>query len=114
MYIREDVYENANNGQGRDRFTIAHELGHLILQHNHILARTSSLMTHKPYEDSEWQADNFAAEFLMPYGFVKNCHNFVKTDDALMEISYIAETCKVSFDAASIRYQIVHGKKPSQ
>lgn len=29
--IREDVYERACNGYGRDRLTMAHELGHLLL-----------------------------------------------------------------------------------
>ena len=31
MVIREDVYERALNGSGRDRFTLAHELGHYVL-----------------------------------------------------------------------------------
>ena len=42
--IREDVYENAYNGNGRDLFTIAHEVGHVLLhaeQNIQQLARTN-------------------------------------------------------------------------
>lgn len=31
MHIRSDVYIRANNGNGRDRLTMAHELFHLLL-----------------------------------------------------------------------------------
>lgn len=31
ILIREDVYENALRGNGRDRFTIAHELAHYLM-----------------------------------------------------------------------------------
>lgn len=31
IYIREDVYDNACKGKGRDRMTIAHEVGHFLM-----------------------------------------------------------------------------------
>ncbi len=31
IVVREDVYDRALNGSGRDRFTLAHELGHYVL-----------------------------------------------------------------------------------
>lgn len=65
--IREDVYEKANNGDGRARFTILHEVGHLLLHDNDrvALCRKSDNATVKAYEDPEWQADVFAGELLM-------------------------------------------------
>ncbi len=69
IYIREDIYELAYNGEGRDRFTIAHEIGHYILHTNPRMARYPRIYPGddvKPYEDSEWQADAFAGEFLCP------------------------------------------------
>src|SRR5262245_15225898 len=30
VVVREDIYDRACAGEGRDRFTLAHELGHLI------------------------------------------------------------------------------------
>lgn len=75
IQIREDVYNNACNLNratvnqcGRDNFTLAHELGHLFLHKGAIgLARGNINRPHERYKDSEWQADQFAAEFLMPY-----------------------------------------------
>ena len=31
IHIREDIYDGACSGNGRDRLTMAHELGHLLL-----------------------------------------------------------------------------------
>lgn len=75
IQIREDIYDNACrlsratvNQCGRDNFTLAHEIGHLFLHRGAIgYARGNVDTSHERYEDSEWQADQFAAEFLMPY-----------------------------------------------
>lgn len=73
--IRQDVYDGACAGKGRDRFTMGHEMGHLFL-HDNVPAFARSDTPHKWIEDSEWQADTFAAEFLMPIEHIKaNCRN---------------------------------------
>ena len=66
--IREDVYDGAIAGNARDRFTIAHEIGHLWLHRpgNLALARNSSKEDIPAYKDPEWQANTFAAELLLP------------------------------------------------
>ena len=69
IIIREDIYDRACRGEGRDRFTIAHEIAHYILHANPSIARYPRIYPGddvKPYEDSEWQADAFAGEFLCP------------------------------------------------
>lgn len=68
IVIREDIYERARLGEGRDRFTIAHEIGHYILHSNEVVALTRVYPDEKikPYEDVEWQADAFAGELLCP------------------------------------------------
>ena len=68
IVIREDIYERARNGEGRDRFTIAHEIGHYILHNTRLLKLTRVYQNEKikPYEDVEWQADAFAGELLCP------------------------------------------------
>lgn len=63
--LREDVYERAKRGIGRDRFTVAHELGHLILHQSHDLVHRRGTGELKKISQPEWQADQFAAEFLM-------------------------------------------------
>lgn len=73
--IREDVYEGAVQGRGRDRFTICHEIAHLFLHsslcENVSLARMDERSI-PIYKNPEWQADAFAAEFMMPYGELKS------------------------------------------
>lgn len=68
IVIREDIYDRARNGEGRDRFTIAHEIGHFILHNTKLLTLTRTYPNEKikPYEDVEWQADSFAGELLCP------------------------------------------------
>ncbi len=66
IMIREDVYEKAAAGDGRARFTIAHELGHFFLHTGIPLARSTKGDGIAPFRKSEPQANQFAAEFLMP------------------------------------------------
>lgn len=67
LYVRMDTYLNAANGAPRDRFTLAHELGHLILHADVVpeFAFSQSPSNHDFREDAEWQANEFAAWFLV-------------------------------------------------
>ncbi len=70
--LREDVYDGMVAGNGRDRFTVLHEIGHLFLHQSDriVLNRQTSHEKLKAYKDPEWQADFFAGEFLAFHGFV--------------------------------------------
>jgi Zn-dependent peptidase ImmA (M78 family) len=61
--VREDVYERAYQGEGRDRMTLAHELGHYILHSGLGLARMPAHESIPAYQDSEWQAKPSGANF---------------------------------------------------
>lgn len=90
--IRQDVYDRACQGMGRDRSTIAHELAHLLM-HNGValgLARVEPGIKIPPYCDPEWQASAFAGEFLMAQHLIKT-----------MEAEDIMEKCLVSYQAAA-------------
>ena len=91
--IREDVYNQACAGYGRDRFTLAHELGHLLLHRidNVSLARNRQT-TVAAFCDPEWQANAFAGEFLAPYDQVKK-----------MEIPDIVNTYGITDIAARVQ-----------
>lgn len=66
IVIREDVYDLAVEGDGFGRFTVAHELGHLILHNQEVVyARNQHGGKHEVFEDSEWQGDKFAQELLV-------------------------------------------------
>ncbi len=100
--VKESVYDGARVGNGRDIFTLAHELGHLFLHRNvSSFARSNEDSNHKIYEDSEWQADCFAAEFLMPYAEAINC----KSENE------IVERFGVSYKAAEVRFEKICSKR---
>lgn len=65
IQLRDDVYEGARNGLGRDRLTLAHELGHLLMHRGVSMARALPKREVPAYQSSEWQANCFAGELLV-------------------------------------------------
>lgn len=102
MLIREDVYDGANRGLGRDRFTLAHELAHLLLHGGRYLQRIDpnavTHPTHQKFEDSEWQANAFASELLMPVSVVKRYSNSAER---------LATAAGASVQAAKVRIKVL-------
>lgn len=100
--VKNSVYERACKQDGQARYTLAHELGHLFLQHkviNNSFSRCNSKKNVPIYYDSEWQADIFAAEFLMPFDLVKN-----------MSIEHIVKNCGVTKSAAETRWRRIRNE----
>lgn len=97
------TYDGIYHGDPRARFTLAHEVGHILLHNSEIqgLARGNRLGTsHKVYCDSEWQADTFAAEFLMPADIARG-----------MSEEEIMNTFGVSHSSATIRRKVLCAKR---
>lgn len=94
--IREDVYLGAISGNGRDRFTIAHEIGHFILHkpENIALARNEIVEAIPAYKNPEWQANTFAGELLAPPHIIKG-----------LTISDVVHMCGVSRKVAEIQLE---------
>lgn len=94
--IKESIYIGACNGIGRDRMTIAHEIGHFITLcvYGFKLSRYFGKNI-KMYNDPEWQAMCFAGEFMIDYDLTKN-----------MTPKEVAKICGVSLEAA--KYQAIH------
>lgn len=65
---RKVIFLNSQMPNDRTRFSLAHELGHLIM---HIETPARSV------EDAEREADEFASEFLMPADEITNDLNYV-------------------------------------
>ena len=97
--IKESVYIGACEGKGRDRMTIAHELGHFLTLClcGFKLERNFSKEECPPYRDPEWQAKCFAGELLVPAHLIKD-----------LSPRQIAKQCGVSIDAAQIQYRHIH------
>ncbi len=88
------VYNNDTN-KGRIRFTIAHELGHIFLQHPTERSgyHTRKFKLDKP--EVETEADSFASRLLCPSCVLWGLQVHTARD--------IAQLCGVSYTAAKIR-----------
>ena len=97
--IKESVYNGACEGKGRDRMTIAHELGHFLTLClcGFKLERNFRKEEFPSYRDPEWQAKCFAGELLVPAHLVKD-----------LSPKQIAKQCGVSVDAAKVQYRHIH------
>ena len=101
ILIREDVYEGAVAGKGRDRFTVAHEISHQLV-HEGIpltMARRDAGKL-ELFRNSEWQADCMAGELLMPFSELKT-----------MTIGRIMGAYKVSSAAAETQLKAALGRR---
>lgn len=80
----------------RRRFSVAHEIGHVVLRHGAIRLMMDGRPTSRP-EWQEVQANAFAAELLMP--------KTALTRKGQLTPKQIASMCDVSMEAARIRAQ---------
>lgn len=92
-----------NTSPLRDRFTIAHELGHFVLHYLVQNKKRSKKITHMRAQrygsdQTEYEANWFAAAFLMPGDTYREVHKEFGGD-----LLRVAEYFKVSPSAASVR-----------
>jgi len=107
MIIKENdkinIYVTPNDMLERQRFTIAHELGHYVCGHlddNTVMFRDSNKSYSKDnFDIKEYEANNYAAELLMPSSKI----DFLIKDKKLTTIQEVAEALIVSYTAMSIR-----------
>lgn len=98
MYVRENIYDEALQDNGRARFTLAHEAGHVLMHCDQsVILRRIDIhgQMHSPIEyerNPEWQANQFAAELLAPLNLTKG-----------LSVKQIMDTFKVSHECATIR-----------
>jgi Zn-dependent peptidase ImmA (M78 family) len=98
IVLAESTYLDASQFGGRGRWTAAHELGHLV-QHESAVpmdrapSRYSRMKELPRYASAEWQANAFAAAFLLPEWLVRDFANS----------SEVADFFSVSRKAAEIR-----------
>lgn len=68
ILMSDSIYEGAYDGDPECNYTLAHELGHLVL-HKNVPASFNSTKVQMQYDsifNAEWQADTFADYFLSP------------------------------------------------
>lgn len=91
MYVPERTYIAAVEDDPRARFTLCHELGHMLLHRDIGFARNPNEDI-PIYKQPEWQANTFAAELLAPADLIGG-----------VDIDEISTTYKVSSTCAEIQ-----------
>lgn len=107
---------NENMPNDRKRFTLAHELGHLIM-HN----TTDGMLFIDDFRDLEAEANIFAAEFLMPEDAIRSQLNGLKLQElaplkkywltSMASILYRAQSLKCIDSKKSQYYNIEFSRK---
>lgn len=98
------IVVNSNLPPARQVFTLAHELGHLIIPwHTGTIVDDIYNNSHKQilYAIIEQEANHFAAEILMPYNWVRSQYNLSKDISNLYKT--IVDTVNVSAQASAIK-----------
>jgi hypothetical protein len=79
LHVHKEVWDEAELGEPKARFILAHELGHIVMHGDYRQEFTETdeehLRSFPPEERSEPQANWFAAEFLAPDYLAVRCQN---------------------------------------
>jgi len=109
-------YKRLVDGDSRGTFTLCHEIGHLVLHRGTLkhlgqlphreLMLTRGENTHRPFEDSEWQANRFASALLMPAAGLE----VLRARDRLDEEN-VSDHFHTSYTASEIRIREFNDKR---
>jgi Zn-dependent peptidase ImmA (M78 family) len=114
----ENTYQRLEIRHPRAVYFVAHELGHCVL-HTDQLVRLAQMPTnqqaafhrgredHRPFEDTEWQANAFASALLMPARGIAD----LEQDYAQLTASLIADQFGVSHEAAGYRLDLYNSRR---
>lgn len=103
--IRPSILVNTDSPPTRRKFTLAHELGHIIIPWH-----TGTIVSHLEgdkddygfeYERMEQEANRFAAELLMPSSWIRDC--YIEEADFSTFINRIVKESGASKDAVFIK-----------
>lgn len=101
------IVVNNTSSNNRQRFTLAHELGHIIIPWHlgtiidDIDNKETKSGCDNPYWINEREANRFASELLMPFDWLYA--RFLENNNLNELISFTCKNCVVSEDAARIR-----------
>jgi len=103
---RSFIFVNGTESPVRQRFTLAHEFGHVELEHAGSVDYVADVFGDGRKPPPEVQADGFAAEFLAPVDGVQRWLAAVgEPPDDLETIVRVADYCHVSAEVALYRLQ---------
>ncbi|MDY0204822.1 MAG: ImmA/IrrE family metallo-endopeptidase [Desulfovibrio desulfuricans] len=93
-----EITINENDALSRQRFSVAHEIGHCVLGHGSSPRDNQAAYNQQNYSKKEFQANIFAAELLMPKDAMQ-----VMVEIRGMKLATLCETFGVSEEAMTIR-----------
>lgn len=85
------AYFNPDDSPRRQRFTLAHELGHHVLEHGDSFRDPAANFSLDNFDYKEAEANRFAAELLMPRHVVKPMFDFGYSLDELANAFQVSE-----------------------
>lgn len=93
---------NSTDSPNRQRFTVAHELGHHVMEHGDRFRDTAKSFYSNVWDPVEVSANRFAAELLMPFKVVEK----LVDKEGIHDLYELASRFQVS-DAA-MRYRLIN------
>lgn len=105
---------NQDDPQVRQRFTLAHELGHHVLKHrfeagSRVHVDRGNVILHREkqagFDAREREANQFAAELLMPFALLKEHARLLRPRGPItdVDVESLAESFQVSQQAMTIQ-----------
>lgn len=111
FYVHINIAKGNTKDSKKGRFTLAHELGHYFIDHHRHALECGKMQPHihryNPFgKNEEWtierEADEFAAQLLMPLSLFKDdFRGQLFSGDLLQQV---ADKYQVSFSACALRY----------
>ena len=95
---KNSIYINETDTLSRQRFSIAHEIGHAVLGHGSSPRRNDVTYSKFTYKKKENEANRFATSLLMPEVAVRTC-----IEQSNMKFPELCKTFGVSERAMGIR-----------
>lgn len=93
------IYYNPGDSLKRQRFTIAHELGHYVLNHGYNFNDSKNNFTMSHYDCREVEANQFAMELLIPEIAI----NILIKQRKITNVNELCRIFNVSLEAMSFR-----------
>ena len=102
------IIVNGNHSEKRQRFTVLHEIAHIVLglpsQHHGTKLKTDVLLRYGQRPQEEVLCDVFAAECLLPYDHFTR--QIADQDISLDTVKWLAEEYKASLTATGSRFAV--------
>lgn len=99
LHVHREIWEDAELGEPKSRFILAHELGHIVMHRHYCQAysegENSRLSFVPPEESAEAQANWFAACFLAPDHLARHCRD---ERELCQQFAFPSDFASIKFD----------------